>query len=397
MPNNLHDLAAIVQELFQRNDLVFDEYLNHGLMFFVSGKIKALRSDLLSRTDITKWDGEGMHWFYTDKNKDWSLYLRSVPHGVLCLANIISLQQKYLEQFVPSETQLAERQTAEVELQHEFRQRNALNISDDALHSIGGPYYSDGERVWIRAGDERHFLALNDFDLQSFCHIVDRFAADRSGLRFAPTAIGDSVSGNDSLIVGGDPDTFIAVSDSWYIDSQQAYYVDPRGWLTMTKIDSQSFELIGGPYARDAKGLIYAGVRKRNIATPESVVSLGYLYARMGSHLLYEGKIITNTGEINVATARAVWDDVLIDDGGHYLLGRRYRKPVPGLDPGSIQFLTYAFAVDKQNVYARTQKIVHCESADRPSVRADDNLHNAIRDKNGLIYINSAGLVERRD
>jgi len=397
MPNDLHDLIVTMQELFQKNDLVFDEYFNHGLIFFVSGKIKALRSDLLSRTHASKWDGEGMHWFYTDENEGWSLSLRSVPHGVLCLANIVSLHQKYLEQFTPNEAKLAEQQAAEAELQHEFSQRNALNITGDTLLSIGGPYYSDGERVWIRTEDGKHFLALNDFDLRSFHHIVDRFAVDRAGLRFSPTAVGDSVCGNDSIVVGGDPDTFIAVSDCWYIDSRQAYYVDPRGWLVLTKIDSQSFELIGGPYARDAKGLIYAGVRKRNITTPESVVSLGYWYARMGPHILYEGKIIANIGAINVATARAVWDDVLIDDGGHYLLGSRYRKPVPGLDPGSIQFLTYTFAVDKQNVYARTQKIIYCELADHASVRVESSLHNAIRDKNGLIYVNSAGLVVRRD
>ncbi|WP_143289729.1 hypothetical protein [Burkholderia ubonensis] len=175
-----------------------------------------------------------------------------------------------------------------------------------------------------------------------------------------------------------------------YRDSRQAYYCGPdiydRGErrLIVVKADVASLAHIGGAYARDAKHLFCAGVRKRGIADPASVVSLGYRYARIGEQVLYDGKIVTKPGRVDAKTARAVFHDVLIDDNGHVLWGPNYRKPLPGLDARSLCFLTRFFAVDEHRVYYRTNtNLAVCEWADRASVEAAPPV--GIRDKYGLI------------
>jgi len=87
----------------------------------------------------------------------------------------------------------------------------------------------------------------------------------------------------------------------------------------------------GSVYARDAKGLIVEGVRKRDIAAAADVRPIGGRYARKGAQILYRGKALARTGTVDVDTARGVHSDVLIDAQGHMLLGMRYRRLI-GVD-----------------------------------------------------------------
>lgn len=87
----------------------------------------------------------------------------------------------------------------------------------------------------------------------------------------------------------------------------------------------------GSVYARDAKGLIVEGVRKRDIAAAADVRLIGGRYARKGAQILYRGKALARTGAVDVDTARGVHSDVLIDAQGHMLLGMRYRRLI-GVD-----------------------------------------------------------------
>ena len=243
--------------------------------------------------------------------------------------------------------------------------------SHDAIAPIGGPYFSDGERVivrpqWVR---DEEWISLDHFDHNSFHHIVDVFGRDQHGLRyFVP---GLERYGAEA-VKGADPASFERVADRWFRDSGQAYYFDSTAampTLAVVKADMSTFELLGGAYARDAKGLIVEGVRKKKIADSGAVVGIGYLFARMGDTLLYRGKPITKPGKVDPATARGVHDQLLIDGSGHMLFGSMYRKPIPDLDPVELHFINNIFAVDASSVYVLNgNKLIRCEGINRSDV-----------------------------
>jgi hypothetical protein len=164
----------------------------------------------------------------------------------------------------------------------------------------------------------------------------------------------------------------------------------------VVKADVASLEYLGGVYARDARSLYCAGTRKRAVTDVSRVVSLGYRYARNGADILYDGKVVSRPGQIDVNTARAVRENLLIDARGHMLLGNRYRKPLPGIDAGSLCFLTPYFAVDDHRVYFLTNtNLTVCELADRATVEVAPRWR--IRDKHGLLDIHSTGVVRVAD
>lgn len=221
---------------------------------------------------------------------------------------------------------------------------------------IGGLYYSDGSRILVRPRrpQEAEWVSLDHFDHDSFRHIVDVFAQDRHGLRYFLPGL---ESYGMEPVKKADPASFEKLDGPWFKDKQQVYYIDstaPLPELAVVKVDMASFEVLGGAYARDAKGLIVEGVRKRGIDNPAVVESLGYSFARMGDTLLYRGKPIGRPGKVNPATARGVHEQLLIDANGEMLLGGSYRKKIPGIDPASLHFLNRVFAVDARHVYAIT-------------------------------------------
>ncbi|MBP2509137.1 hypothetical protein J2855_002783 [Agrobacterium tumefaciens] len=258
---------------------------------------------------------------------------------------------------------------------------------------LGGPFFSDGHRVLItpRRPDDGEWVSLDHFDHASFRPIVDGFGQDRHGLRyFLP---GLEAYGQEP-VKGGDPVSFEAVAEGWFKDSRQAYYLDsaaPMPALAVVKADLKSFEVLGGAYARDAKGLIVEGKRKRDIADPGAVVALGHAFARMGQVLLYRGKPVARPGKVDGVTARGVHDEVLIDAKGHLLIGGRYRKPVPGLDPATFRFLNRRFAVDNDHVYALTDDaLLVCHEVDRASISADGGY--AVRDRHARFHVSGSSV-----
>lgn len=271
---------------------------------------------------------------------------------------------------------------------HRERDRRArLAAQPGEPTPLGGPYFSGGERVLVRSKRDMKWISLDHFDLRSFRHIVDVFAADQRGLRyFVP---GWETYGRDA-VKGADPMTFEALGDHWYRDAGLAYYFKQAPFpeypeLRVVKADMPTFRLLGGAYARDARGLICAGVRKREIEDVSCVVGLGFLYARMGDRILYKGKVVPKSEKIDVKNARGVWDNLLIDRSGHMLFGKVYRKPVPGVDAESLSFLNRRFAIDRDRVYVLTDaNLVVCDIADRASVEAAE--FDGIRDKSGRIY-----------
>jgi hypothetical protein len=252
------------------------------------------------------------------------------------------------------------------------RAQRSLNAS--GLVPLGGPYFSDGERVFVpkrdnmRYSPEAPMISLDHFDHASFHHIVDVFAADQSGLRYIRP--GYEEYGRDA-IKGADPASFKALGDGWYRDAKQAYYFDtnqPGTNLAVVKADMNTLQTLGGAYARDSKGLICEGMRKR-IVDPENVVSLGHLYARMGDKILYRGKVVPKLGQLDVSTARAFHHHLLMDENGHMLFDTRYRKPIRGLDVPSFRFVNRHHAVDANRVYVLGETSLRiCETADRATI-----------------------------
>lgn len=258
---------------------------------------------------------------------------------------------------------------------------------------LGGPYFSDRARILVRPERPRDgdWASLDHFDHASFRPIVDVFGADCHGLRyFLP---GLETYGRKP-VKGADPASFESVHDGWYRDARQAYYLNPyspMSELVVVKADMASFEVLGGAYARDAKGLIVEGARKRGIDDPSSVVALGHAFARMGDTILYRGKPVTKPGKVDPATARGVHGQMLIDGEGHMLLGGRYRKPLPGLDPASFRFLNRSFAIDRARVYAFAQDaLIVCEEADRAAVEADGPY--AVRDRHARFHVSGSSV-----
>ena len=259
--------------------------------------------------------------------------------------------------------------------------------------SLGGPFFSDGERVLIRPRrtDDGEWVSLDHFDHATFRPIVDVFGQDRHGLRYFLPGL---EAYEQEPVKGGDPASFETIAEGWFKDNRQAYYLDsaaPMPAFAVVKADMKSFEVLGGSYARDVKGLIVEGKRKRDIADPVAVVALGHAFARMGQVLLYRGKPVARPGKVDGATARGVHDEVLIDAGGQLLIGSRYRKPVPGLDPATFLFLNRRFAVDNDHVYALTDDaLLVCHEVDRASISTDGGY--AVRDRHAQFHVSGSSV-----
>ncbi|HHX4055148.1 MAG: hypothetical protein ACN6QT_20825 [Burkholderia contaminans] len=395
----LQELEKLMRRLFEDESLDIVGDTGYSLSFLVPCKVRDVKAALQARTGPAGWDGEAVHWFYRCDDEDWALYLRSVPHAVYCIASVQSLHARHMQQVEEASKVTPEQQALydaeEAQRREAAAARRLRDTRNEPLAPLGGPFHSDGERVWARTGSGDQYCALNNFDLASFRHLVDNFAVDASGLRYYAAGAAFSYDhAGEGLIADGDAATLESVGGDWYRDARQAYYFerdpyDPdRGQchLTVVKADVATLTHIGGAYARDAKHLFCAGVRKRGIDDPAGVVGLGYRYARLGAQILYDGKVVDKPGRVDVETARGVFHDMLIDASGHVLWGKNYRKPLPGIDPGSLRFLNWAFAVDDQRVYYRTNtNLAVCKGIDRASVEAVPPLR--IRDKNGLVDI----------
>src|SRR5690606_21269628 len=115
-----------------------------------------------------------------------------------------------------------------------------------------------GNRIMVRPERQRDgtWVSLDHLDHDSFRHITHVFAQDRHGLRyFVP---GLERYGQEP-VKGADPASFEHIDGPWFRDKQQAYYFDSQSAmpeLVIVKADMASFEVLGGAYARDAKGLI---------------------------------------------------------------------------------------------------------------------------------------------
>ncbi len=202
-----------------------------------------------------------------------------------------------------------------------------LPTEEPGTFGIVSYYYGSGQKPGIRI-EESHYakdsrkvyaygVAIEGADAASFHSIGDegRYFADRKHVYW-----------EKSLIPDADRESFVCASEAGQYRA----------------------------YARDAKGLIVEGVRKRGIDNPAAVESLGFSFARMGDTLLYRGKPISRPGKVNPATARGVNDQLLIDANGEMLFGGSYRKKIPGIDPAILHFLNRVFAVDARHVYAMT-------------------------------------------
>jgi hypothetical protein len=395
----LQELEKLMRSLFEDESLDDFGKSDYSLTFVVPGKVKDVKAALLARTDPAGWDGESVHWFYRNDAEDWALYLRAVPHAVFCIATVQSLHAQHMQNHLDASAVTPEQQAIydadEAQRREEAEARQRRDTRTEPLAPLGGPFHTDGERVWARVGSGHRYHALDHFDLGSFRHLVDNFAVDAAGLRYyAADAASRYDDAREGLIADGEAATLEALGGDWYRDARQAYYFDrdvhdpDRGQchLTVVKADVASLTPIGGAYARDAKHLFCAGVRKRGIDDPAGVVGLGYRYARLGAQILYDGKIVTKPGRVDVETARGVFHDMLIDADGHVLWGQNYRKPLPGIDAPSLRFLNWSFAVDDQRVYYRTNtNLAVCEGVDRASVEAVPPM--GIRDRHGAIEL----------
>lgn len=272
---------------------------------------------------------------------------------------------------------------------NEKARREAAPDTSTEPTPLGGPYFTDGRRIMVPSRNRRDgpWTTLDHFDAPSFRHIVDVFGADKDGLRYVLPGLEGY---GRPPVKGGDAATFTARGDGWYRDAGQIYFFDAGDYnpdLAIVKADPATFKVLGGIFARDADAVFIEGVRKRDFTDPSAVVPLGGFYARIGDTIYCRAKPVKKPGAIDITTARGFPGvAMLLDAGGHMLLGTRYRKPVPGLDPASFRFITRDFAVDDTRVYGLTHtKFAVCGDVDRATVQPDAG--RSIRDQAARFFI----------
>lgn len=93
------ELKDHLRILFDDPSLKFGDDLGYGVTFDVPGKARAVMLSLQDRTDAARWGGDAGNWFYKCDDENWLLYLRSIPHAVVCIASVRSLHRRHLEQY----------------------------------------------------------------------------------------------------------------------------------------------------------------------------------------------------------------------------------------------------------------------------------------------------------
>jgi len=93
------ELKHHLKIVFDDPSLQFDDDLGYGVTFGVPGKARDVMLSLQDRTDATRWGGEAGNLFYKCDDQNWLLYLRSIPHAVVCIALVRSLHRRHLEQY----------------------------------------------------------------------------------------------------------------------------------------------------------------------------------------------------------------------------------------------------------------------------------------------------------
>lgn len=93
------ELKDHLKILFDDPALKFGDDLGYGVTFDLPGKARSVMLSLQERTDAARWGGEAGNWFYKCDDENWLLYLRSIPHAVVCIASVRSLHRRHLEQY----------------------------------------------------------------------------------------------------------------------------------------------------------------------------------------------------------------------------------------------------------------------------------------------------------
>lgn len=216
---------------------------------------------------------------------------------------------------------------------HREARRRSVQVE---LHAIGPGYWSDGERILAEHYDEKQLLdgeSATDFVL-----LGDGYARGKQVYRWF-----ESGGGRVVCLTGADPASLhIFPAHNWCRDKRQAWWGDKR-----VKIDPDSFEVLDQHYARDAKGLLCNGVRKK-VASAELLLAIGGGYARIGPNILWHGKEVRH-GALSADSARSVGHELLIDAAGHWMLRGQYRKPIA--DGPSFRHLDGDFFVDRERVF----------------------------------------------
>ncbi|MBJ8676807.1 hypothetical protein I5375_13055 [Citrobacter freundii] len=72
---------------------------NYGMSFILNGSIKKNRTQLQNKISNHHWDGDRYGCLYRDEEMNLMLLLNKAGGETLCIATILSLHSKYLEQF----------------------------------------------------------------------------------------------------------------------------------------------------------------------------------------------------------------------------------------------------------------------------------------------------------
>lgn len=145
-----------MRRLFEDESLDIVGDTGYSLSFLVPGKVRDVKTALQARTGPAGWDGEAVHWFYRCDDEDWALYLRSVPHAVYCIASVQSLHARHMQQVEEASKVTPEQQaiydSEEAQRREAAAARRLRDTRNEPLAPLGGPFHSDGERVWARTG-----------------------------------------------------------------------------------------------------------------------------------------------------------------------------------------------------------------------------------------------------
>jgi hypothetical protein len=211
-------------------------------------------------------------------------------------------------------------------------------LTPAALFPLGAGYWTDGQHV---LAEKRGRQMVLDGETPALFEVLEYGYA--RGHRVFRCGLG--IGGVDTVTIdGADAASFaVLATGRWSRDHRRVWY----DGIKPVAAQLASFEVLDEAYARDARGLIFEGVRKK-VEAPDEVVGLGGGYARMRSNILWQGKPV-RTGALDAATARSLGHALLIDAHGHWMLRGQYRKPMA--DGPTFRHLDGTFFADASRVF----------------------------------------------
>jgi DKNYY family len=227
---------------------------------------------------------------------------------------------------------------AHSELKNYWWHAEEKRINDPTpLKELGNGFATDGIKVYFKD------ISLDSVDAGTFKNLGDSFVADKNGLySFASYHTGFL---DGYKIKEGDPGTLRALSHNYFVDKNNAYQINWRGYANYAKVDSATFEVLNTNFCKDKNHLYYNLKRKKGF-DPQNARILNENYITDGRQIFFLDYLIKEA--VNPETCTAIHSDFLRDGKNLFFKHLKRNKKI---HVESLVFLNFYFAKDKKRIY----------------------------------------------